>query len=106
MIRRFFQLGRPATSRQQKVLAVSPDVRVSMRADGIVFLHSGTGAVFSANATGARMWEHLQRGEAPERIGDALAPEFGVAVETVARDAARFAADLESQGILVRGRAA
>jgi hypothetical protein len=87
-------------------LTLSAAVTASRHADGVVFLHQHTGAVFTANATGGRMWDALRRGETPERIGAALAVEFGVAPEIVAGDAARFAAELESEGILVRSQAA
>ena len=87
-------------------LVVSPDVTASTHANGVVFLHSGKGAVFTANATGARMWEALRRGCDAASIASELAAEFGVAPEIVTRDAERFAAELEAEGILLRSVAA
>jgi len=87
-------------------LTVAPGVTTSRHADGVIFLHAGTGSVYTANEMGARMFEKLRQGGTPEAIGAALGAEFGAPAETVAADAARFAAELESQGILVRVQAA
>lgn len=94
----------PATERS--ALAVSPEVRVSACEDGVVFLHSGAGSIFSANATGARIWEEIERGATPEQAGATLARDFGIDQEIAVRDAVRFVAELEAEGILVRRRAA
>jgi hypothetical protein len=87
-------------------LAVAPGVRTSEHGDGVIFLHAGTGSVYTANGTGARIFEALRQGGTPEAIGAFLGAELGAPAQIVAADAARFAAELEAQGILVRVRAA
>lgn len=83
---------------------LSKHVTVSRHSEGIVLLDSGKGAVFSANATGARLWESLCRGESPRSIATSLSREFAAPAEIIERDAERFLAALVREGILVRER--
>jgi len=106
MLKILERLRRRGRSVEAEGLAVATGVTTSEHADGVIFLHAGTGSVYTANGTGARMFEALRRGGTPQAIGTALGAEFGAPAEVVAADVARFAAELEAQGILVRARAA
>jgi hypothetical protein len=106
MLKILKRLGRRGGRVESGALGVAPGVTTSEHGDGVIFLHTGTGSVYTANATGARIFEALRRGGTPEAIGAALGAELGAPAEIVAADAARFAGELAAQGILVRVRAA
>lgn len=79
---------------------ISPDARASQDQSGIVFLHVGSGAVFSANCIGARIWRGLRHQDSLATIAAEISGEYGVPTEQVERDAAVFVADLEAKGLL------
>jgi hypothetical protein len=81
---------------------VSSDARASLDQTGIVFLHVGSGAVFSSNCIGARIWRGLRDRDSLETITADISGEYGVPREQVRRDAAGFVADLEAKGLLAR----
>jgi hypothetical protein len=81
---------------------ISPGVKASVHIEGVVFLHSSKGVVFSSNRVGASIWEGVCAGQTVEQIAADVSHKFEAPVETVARDAARFLADLVGQGILQR----
>jgi hypothetical protein len=68
----------------------------------VVFLHSTKGSVFSANRVGASIWEGVCAGRTPEQISATVSREFQASREAVAGDIARFLAELQAEGILVR----
>jgi hypothetical protein len=79
--------------------AVSAEVTASIHPEGIVFLHSAKGAVFSSNMVGARIWEGIREGKSPDGIAAALGQEFQVSPRIARLDAARFVLDLEAEGM-------
>jgi hypothetical protein len=81
---------------------ISPDARASQDQAGIVFLHVGSGAVFSSNCIGARIWRGLRDHDGLETIAADISGEYGVPREQVRQDAAGFVADLEAKGLLAR----
>lgn len=81
---------------------ISPDARASQDQAGIVFLHVGSGAVFSSNGIGARIWRGLRDHDSLETIAADISGEYGVPREQVQQDAAGFVADLEAKGLLAR----
>lgn len=81
---------------------ISPDARVSLDQAGIVFLHLGSGSVFSSNCIGARIWRGLLDHDGLESIAADISGEYGVPREQVRQDAAVFVADLEAKGLLAR----
>jgi hypothetical protein len=104
---KILELLRRKRSVGKGALSLAPGIAISKHPDGVIFLDSETGSVYTANGTGARIFEALRQGMTPEAVGAALALEAGAPAELVAGDAACFAAELEAQGILRRtGRAA
>ena len=105
-IHRFFKRKGPARQQQgcgAKVrFTISPDARASLDQAGIVFLHVGSGAVFSSNGIGARVWRGLRDHDSLETIAADISREYGVPREQVQQDAAGFVADLEAKGLLAR----
>jgi hypothetical protein len=67
-----------------------------------VLLHVGTGAVFTSNCIGARIWRGLSDNDGLETIAADIGVEYGVPREQVQQDAAVFVADLEAKGLLAR----
>jgi hypothetical protein len=106
MFRFFERLRRPAGPSPSESLTLSAAVTAARHSGGLILLDSETGGVFSVNETGAAMWEALWEGAKPEALGATLAARFGVPEKVAAGDAARFVEALETEGILVRGRAA
>jgi len=86
----------------QSAVRVSPGVSVSVHDDGVVFLHSSKGIVFSSNRVGASIWEGVSAGQTLEEISSAVSRQFEAPLETVGRDTATFVANLVSEGILER----
>jgi hypothetical protein len=99
-------LRKPSGRPEGEEIAISPDVISSVHADGVVFLHIGSGAVFNSNPVGARIWQGLADRKPLAAVVSAIAQEFGVEPAQVGRDAANFLADLEAQGFLTRGASA
>jgi len=87
---------------QLQNLRTSPEVRASLHAEGITFLHIGTGTVLSANRVGARMWERASEGLALDAIAAQVSLEFDAPQATVRQDADRFLRELMDAGVLVR----
>jgi hypothetical protein len=82
--------------------AISPAVKASVHKDGVVFLHSSKGAVFSANRVGSSMWQAICAGQTVDEMTVAISREYDAPAEIVGRDAANFVRDLVAEGILVR----
>ena len=79
---------------------VSPGVRASMSADGLVLLDVDRGIVFAANPIGARMWELVEQRWTKSRIAKQIADDFGVEHERVARDLNAFLGALLDRGLV------
>jgi hypothetical protein len=81
---------------------VSPDVKASVREDGIVLLHIARGLVFTSNRVGARIWQGLAASEGLAAITEAISREHGITRERATHDAAAFISTMETEGLLVR----
>jgi hypothetical protein len=79
---------------------IAPGVKASVHKDGIVFLHSTKGIVFSANEVGASIWEGICAGRSVDEISAAVSRRFEAPPDAVTRDTADFIADLFTEGIL------
>ena len=77
-------------------------VKASVHKDGVVFLHSSKGEVFSANRVGARIWQGVCGGVNVDEISSAVSRDFNAPPDAVKRDTERFIADLLAEGILER----
>ena len=67
-----------------------------------MFLHVGSGSVFSSNCVGARIWRGLRDYASLETIAADISGEYSIPREQVHQDAAGFVADLEAKGLLAR----
>jgi hypothetical protein len=101
LFRRSERESRPVESRH---LTFAPDVSAHARPDGVVFLHSGKGVLYSSNAVGARIWELLRKGRSVDQIATELAAEFPVPAETIGKDTRQFVGELASAGIVCWAR--
>src|SRR5690242_8336474 len=90
--------GRPAATGFRP----SPRVTASVHTDGVVFLDSARGILFSANRVGAAIWQGVRAGRTLEQISDAVSSDFQAPRDVVGRDTASFLAELLSAGILDR----
>ena len=81
---------------------VSDDVIESPVGDEIIMLHLGNSTYYGLDPVGVRVWSLLKEGQAPDAIRDALAREYGVEPEIIARDVARFLDELEANGMVSR----
>jgi hypothetical protein len=88
---------------ERDAIAISPAATVSLDRNGAVFLHSGTGMIFTANRVGAAIWRGLRDRESVDAIASRLSDENGVQYEQVRRETAEFVAELETHGFLARG---
>src|SRR5438034_6838219 len=78
--------------------SISPDARASVQADGVVFLHLGSGSVFRCNRIGARIWRGLLEREDMDSLAAHISREYAVPRDQVDQDTAGFIADLQTQG--------
>ena len=87
-------------------LAIAAETRATaMGEDGIVFLHAGTGKLFTANRVGARIWRGLAEQASLQSIAAGISRELGVPQRQVEEDATEFIAALEACGLVSRERA-
>jgi hypothetical protein len=80
----------------------SPEVKVSVDADGVAFLNIATGAVLSANRVRASIWQAAAAGKGLEGIAAETRREFAVPEPVIRRDAERFLGELADAGLLIR----
>jgi len=86
--------------------SIAPEVRATaMDGGGMVFLHTGTGKLFTSNATGARIWQGLVEQAGLDSIAAGISSELGVPRRQAEEDAAEFVAMLEARGLISRERA-
>ena len=100
MLRLFRGSARNAARPTAARLAIAPGVKASVHKDGVMFLHSSKGVVFSANGVGASIWKSVCDGRTVDEISSVVAREFDGPPDAVRRDTERFIADLLSEGIL------
>jgi len=79
---------------------IVPDIRAATDADGAVLLNVATGAVFSLNEVGGRIWAMIEQGLPRQSIFVSLAAEFDVPEEQLENDLNLFLEQLESKGLV------
>jgi len=84
-------------------LCIAEHVRASVSSDGLVLLDIAGGAVLSANAVGARIWQLLEARTPPDRIAHQIAIEFVVPLDRASRDVEAFVAALSARGLVAPG---
>jgi hypothetical protein len=66
----------------------------------MVLLDYDRGIYYGLNPVGARVWQLLTDGEAPDRIVEMLVGEYDVARETLDADVAALLRDLEAKKLV------
>jgi hypothetical protein len=66
----------------------------------MVLLDYDRGIYYGLNPVGARVWQLLSDGEAPDQIIERLAGEYDVARATLETDLAALLRDLQSKGLV------
>jgi coenzyme PQQ synthesis protein D (PqqD) len=79
----------------------APNVKASSHAEGMVFIHHGTGTVFSANRVGAMIWKGATEGRSLEEVTASISTEFDIPSQIVRQDAVAFLAQLQAEGLLI-----
>jgi hypothetical protein len=97
-------LGQGVGSAAANLFHVANDVRSTVSENGLVLLHIGSGLVFTANQTGARIWSEITQGACPATVGRGLSREYGAPIEQTTRDVAQFVSELVARGLLVLKR--
>ena len=82
--------------------SVGPEATTSAHDDGIVFLHTGKGRVFSSNKIGALIWRGLEQRRSVEGIIEEISGEFEIAGTTARVHTLNFLAALERQSLIQR----
>ncbi len=77
---------------------------VSEHPGGSVMLDADSGRVFVSNETGALIWKRLSEGLSIDAIAAEIVQKFNVEPDQAGRDAQKFVAELQRQGLLA-GRA-
>ncbi|PIQ81781.1 MAG: hypothetical protein COV76_07165 [Candidatus Omnitrophica bacterium CG11_big_fil_rev_8_21_14_0_20_64_10] len=70
--------------------------------DEAVILETGTGCCYSFNRSGTEIWTILSVGGSLKDAVSALRAAYGTPAEVLLKDAAQFAASLETEGLLRR----
>ena len=78
----------------------APHVTASVHEDGVVFLDTIGGRLFSANRLGAEVWRGIGRGLGVETIVTAIVDAYGIAYATARADSERFLAELARHGLV------
>lgn len=85
-------------------LRVAPEVKASVHPEGVVLIHHGRGAVFSANRVGARIWNGAAEHWSIQKLTASISNEFHIPPQDALKDAEEFLARLEAEGLLIRDR--
>jgi Coenzyme PQQ synthesis protein D (PqqD) len=83
------------------MLGPSPYLRTSFNEHGMVLLQIDRGLIYTANRTGARIWQELMQGKAPCTIATGLNHDYGVPAVQAHQDTSAFINDLCVNGLLV-----
>ena len=75
-------------------------LRLTVNQDGAVILDTDGGRITTLNATGALVWQGLERGESVEAIAADLARSMHAPNEVVKQDIAAFIEALSKQNLL------
>ena len=86
-------------------LVVSPEAAAAEVDGGAVILHMSTKRYYSLNRSGVAIWSLLEKGEAPERIVDAIAKRYEISVETARGAVGRLIEELRAESLLVEAGA-
>jgi hypothetical protein len=91
---------RNARSGSMEMTTDYSQLSTAVNRDGAVILNTTEGRITTLNATGAYVWQALERGETLEMIASNLARETGELVEIVNKDVENFLNDLRAHKLL------
>lgn len=86
-------------------LVVSPEAAAAEVDGGAVILHMTTKRYYSLNRSGVAIWTLLEKGEAPERIVDAIAARYAISLETARGAVGRLIEELRKESLLIEAGA-
>jgi len=81
---------------------VNPEAARSFHDDGVVILHAGSGRLFTANETGARIWRGIEQQLPLETIAGEISSAYQIARTTAREHTLNFLAALEQQALIRR----
>jgi PqqD family protein of HPr-rel-A system len=93
----------PAGPFAVRTLRVSPDARSVADAGSVAVFHTGSGLMFKANATGARIWAALATQDPMDRLVRELARDYGIPEVQAECDVAAFLDALKNAGLVTCG---
>jgi hypothetical protein len=80
---------------------VSPDVKASEHAEGVVLIHLVKGTVFSTNCVGAMIWNGAVERRSVQQVAAAISNRFHLPPQDVEQDTEEFLAQLAAEGLVV-----
>ena len=80
-----------------------PAVVASVHDDGLVLFHTGIGRLFTANRTGARIWQCLERNLPVDAIAAEIGRDYRIADGMATEHTTRFLTELQRQGLIAPG---
>jgi hypothetical protein len=98
-------ISRRLETRRRTRLTPASGVTASLHEDGVVFLDTIEGRLFSANCVGADVWRAAMRGLDLEAVAQEIAGGYGIAYATALADAERFLSELQRHGLVAEGTA-
>jgi len=87
--------------RARLMFHAGPEVKASIHAGGMVLIHLRTGVVFTSNRAGALIWAGITERRSLDEVTARVSREFRIEQELARRDAERFLAQLQAEGLLV-----
>lgn len=82
-------------------IRISDDVMSRNVGDEVVLLDLASGNYYGLDAVGARIWQLLGQGHAPEGIVGILLAEYEAGREQLLADTARLLGELSARGLVV-----
>ncbi|HTT21014.1 MAG TPA: PqqD family protein [Candidatus Sulfotelmatobacter sp.] len=79
---------------------VNCEASASIHENGIVILHVGSGRVYTANTTGARIWRGVVQRQRLDAIADDINNEYQIGRSTACEHVATFLAELERHSLV------
>lgn len=81
---------------------VDTEAAGSIHENGIVILHIGSGRVYAANKTGARIWQGIVQEQPLEAIANELSDEYQIPVPVACEHVGAFISALECHSLVQR----
>jgi hypothetical protein len=83
---------------------VSPSVRASVSADGLVLLDVRGGLVLASNPIGARIWTLIEQTHTSPEIAQELCRRYDIPLDRAQDDVLTFVAALVERGLVTEDR--